>query len=70
MDETMALLLKEGIYLISIEYRGFRVSLYSFVSEFYEVFYDPAEYRIEKIVQANEDDLNKYLNRIKLLKFQ
>jgi len=70
MDETMALLLKEGIYLITIEHHGFSVSLYSLVSEFYEVFYNPTDYRIEKIVQASEEDLNKYLNRIELMKLQ
>jgi hypothetical protein len=66
MNELAERVWKEGTYQITIEYYGYRVSLYSVNADFYEVFYNSTENKIEKINLATEDDLKKYLNRIKL----
>ncbi|MFN8337157.1 MAG: hypothetical protein U0U09_18640 [Cyclobacteriaceae bacterium] len=47
-----------------IEYYNRRVALYSVDSDFYEVYYNQESNEIEKINQASDPDLAKYLNRI------
>lgn len=55
-----------GQFLEIIEYYNRRVSLYSVDNDFYEVYYDEQSNEIEKINEVSEQDLTKYLNRIKL----
>jgi hypothetical protein len=66
MNETIKILLKEGIHITTIDYNQFKVSLYSLSAEFYEVFYNQAE-RVVRITQASDNDLGKYLNLIDLM---
>lgn len=55
-----------GQFVEMIEYYNRRVSLYSVDSEFYEVYYNQETNEIEKINEVTEQDINKYLSRIKL----
>lgn len=66
MHETSELLWNNGTYVLTIEYFGLKVSLYSLDEEFYEVYYNPIKNEVEKVIQADHDDLKKYLNRIAL----
>lgn len=66
MNETIEILLREGVYITTIDYNQFKVSLYSLSAEFYEVFYNQAE-KVIRISQANDSDLGKYLSMIELL---
>jgi hypothetical protein len=55
-----------GDVIDSIEYYSRRVTLYSVESEFYEIYYDQKTNEIERASLATHEDLQKYLNRIKL----
>ena len=66
MHRTAELLRNDGTYLLTMEFNGLKVSLYSLEEEFYEVYYNPAKNGIEKVIQATPDDLTKYLNGIAL----
>ncbi|HEV8512370.1 MAG TPA: hypothetical protein VGQ59_03805 [Cyclobacteriaceae bacterium] len=66
MHRTAELLRNDGTYLLTIEYNGLQVSLYSLEEEFYEVYYNTTRNAIEKVIQATQDDLKKYLNGIAL----
>jgi len=59
MNETAEELWNKGTYLITIEYYGYKVSLYSLYAEFYEVFYNSFENRIDKIILATEEDFEE-----------
>lgn len=49
-----------------IEYYNRRINLYSVDSDYYEVYYNQETNKIEKINLVLEQDLTKYLNRIKI----
>jgi len=66
MDETVKELWRSGTYVTTIKHDGFKVRLFALNGEFYEVYYNLIEYKIIKVVQAAKDDLDKYLNKIKV----
>ena len=66
MHGTAELLWNIGTYILTIEYHRLKVSLYSLDEEFYEVYYNPIKNEVEKVIQADYDDLKKYLDRIVL----
>ncbi|HCW06658.1 MAG TPA: hypothetical protein DGG95_04750 [Cytophagales bacterium] len=66
MDEVAERIWNNGCFLIAIDYYGYKISLYSLGTDFYEIFYNPRTNEIEKISLATEDDLKKYLNRISI----
>lgn len=70
MNEDAERIWEEGEFLITIEYYAFKINLYSVGKEFWEIYYHPIKNTIEKINKATVEDMNKYLNRIKLMKFQ
>lgn len=55
-----------GTFLETEVYYGYTVKLYALHSFFVEVYYTPVTQSIEKIEVAYEDDLKKYLGRIKI----
>lgn len=57
---------KNGQYLLTIEHRGKRVNLYSFDTEFYEIYYDQMTYVATDIKQVDEKEILKYTNQIDL----
>jgi hypothetical protein len=66
MKEQAQKIWDKGNYLISIRYRKYRISLYSLGTDFYEIFYNPYSQEVEWINLADQNDMIKYLNRIKL----
>lgn len=55
-----------GQFVEAIEYYNRRINLYAVDNVYYEVYYNQETNDIEKINQVTEQDLTKYLNRIKL----
>lgn len=55
-----------GRFIAVIEYYNRRIALYSVDKDFYEVYYDAEENQVEKISEASEQDLTKFLTRITL----
>lgn len=55
-----------GHFIEIIEYYNRRVALYAIDKDFYEVYYATEENQIEKISQASDQALAKFLNRITL----
>jgi hypothetical protein len=55
-----------GQYIETIEYYNRRINLYSVDSDYYEVYYNQETNEIEKINLVTDQDLTKYLNRIKV----
>lgn len=53
-----------GSHILSIEYYDYRIHLFSFNSDFVELYYHIGRKRVEKIVIAKYGDLDKYLSRI------
>lgn len=66
MNENAQKIWDKGSYLMSIRYRRHRISLYALGKEFYEIFYNPYSQEVDWINIADENDMIKYLNRIKL----
>jgi hypothetical protein len=64
MIRTAELLWNEGVYLVTIEDCGYEVALYLMNEDFYEVYFNSIEKRIERVIHASERDLEKYLNKI------
>jgi hypothetical protein len=70
VSEDASNIWEHGQFLLSIEYYGFRVNLYSVGKEYYEVFYNPDTNEIEKIDRTSAIELEKFLNRIDLSTLQ
>ena len=66
MKEHAQKIWDKGNYLMSIRYRKYRISLYALGTDFYEIFYNPNSQEVEWINLADQNDMIKYLNRIKL----
>ena len=66
MNEIAKRLFNDGTYLVTIEYYGHNVNLYSMDGDYYEVYYNKIDNSIEKVNLATEEVLKKYLNRIDL----
>lgn len=66
LDKLANRIINYGQFIETIEYYNRRISLYSVENDFYEVAYNQFTNDIEKVNQATEEDLLKYLNRIKL----
>lgn len=66
LNDRAEVLWDQGNYLETVVYYGYTLKLYSLSSFFVEVYYSPITQSIEKIEVAYEEDLKKYLGRIKL----
>ena len=55
-----------GQFVETIEYYNRKINLYSFENDLYEVYYNQETNEIEKINLVTDQDLTKYLNRIKI----
>ena len=61
---TMHEIWLEGKYLMTVEYLRLKANLYAFHNEFVEVYYNDDTECVEKIQQASDEDLKKYLSQI------
>jgi hypothetical protein len=67
--DRAGLLLEKGVFLESVIYYGYTVKLYSLYNFFVEVYYrkdHDRHDRIEWIDVAEDDDLTKYLGKVKI----
>lgn len=55
-----------GQFIETIEYYNRRVNLYAVDNDYYELYYNQESNEIERVNLVSEQDLSKYLNRIKL----
>jgi hypothetical protein len=67
-SDRAGLLWDKGVFLESVIYHGYTVKLYSLYNFFVEVYYrkDHRHERIEWIDVAEDDDLHKYLGKVKI----
>jgi hypothetical protein len=56
----------QGRYVLTTDFYGSRVKLFSLYTSFVEVYYHPIEKRVMRISVAGESDLQKHLNNIKV----
>jgi hypothetical protein len=68
IDERATILWDQGTYLETDVYYGRTVKLYALHSFFVEVYYSSVTQSIEKVEVAYEQDLKKYLGKIKIEK--
>ena len=68
MDDKAKLLYREGRFIMSIRYYGYKVNLYLFDDFFVEVFYNHKADRVEKIdlLDAGHSRMKFYLDQISL----
>ena len=70
LDEKIVALYKEGAFVVSIRYYGYKVNLYMFDGHYVEAFYNHKLDRIEKIEPLNPHHtrVKFYTDQIKLPK--
>src|SRR5688500_18578531 len=54
----------QGRYVLTTDFYGARVKLFSLYTSFVEVYYHPVEKKVMRISVAGEQDLKKYLSGI------
>jgi hypothetical protein len=64
--EKRKFLWEQGRYVLTTDFYGARVKLFSLGTSFIEVYYHPVERRVMRISVANEPDLKKHLTGIKV----
>ena len=57
---------QEGRYVLTTDFYGARVKLFSLEKEFVEVYYHPVEKKVMRISVATDADLNKHLTGIRV----
>ena len=65
--EKASLIYAFGEYMLSVNHGAYAVSLYAMNSIFVEVYLNPETKQIDRITIATSKDLDKFLERIKLL---
>jgi hypothetical protein len=68
IEERATVLWDQGTYLETDVYYGHTVKLYALHSFFVEVYYSPVTQSIKKVEVAYDQDLKKYLGKIKIEK--
>ncbi len=68
VQQQVKALYLDGTFIVDIRFYEFKINLYLFEDFFVEVFYHPAEDRIEKIevLENNSKRINFYTDQIKL----
>jgi hypothetical protein len=56
----------KGRYVLTTDFYGARVKLFSLSTSFVEVYYHPIEKKVMRISVAGEQDLKKHLSGIKV----
>ena len=70
LKEKIDLLYKEGTFIVSIRYYGYKINLYLLTNFYVEVFYNHKLDKIEKIelLQSSNKRLKFYADQIRLPK--
>ena len=71
IQQRIKALYLDGNFVADIRYYQYKINLYLFENFFVEVFYHPADERIEKveILDNNSSRINFYIDQIKLPDF-
>jgi hypothetical protein len=64
--EKRKFLWENGRYVLTTDFYGARVKLFSLSTSFIEVYYHPVERRVMRISIANDGDLKKHLSGIRV----
>jgi hypothetical protein len=67
LSEKRKFLWEQGRYVLTTDFYGARVKLFSLDSSFVEVYYHPVEKKVMRISVATETDLNKHLSGIRVV---
>lgn len=66
LSEKKDFLWKEGKYVLTTDFYGARVKLFSLQTSFVEVYYHPVQRKIMRIAIADDSALKKHLSGIKV----
>ena len=66
LGEKRKYLWQQGKYVLTTNFYGARVKLFSLETSFVEVYYHPVEKKVMRIAVASENDLNKHLTGIRV----
>jgi hypothetical protein len=66
LEDRAKFLWMKGNFLQSVTFNNYSLMLYSLNRQFVELFYDKNSKKIVWISLANEHDLKKYLNKIRI----
>jgi hypothetical protein len=66
LGEKRKFLWEQGRYVLTTDFYGARVKLFSLNTSFVEVYYHPVEKKVMRISVANDADLNKHLTGIRV----
>jgi hypothetical protein len=66
LGEKRKFLWEQGRYVLTTDFYGARVKLFSLNTSFVEVYYHPVEKKVMRISVANDADLNKHLSGIRV----
>lgn len=66
LGEKRKHLWQQGRYVLTTNFYGARVKLFSLDTSFVEVYYHPVEKKVMRISVATETDLNKHLTGIRV----
>lgn len=64
LTEKRKFLWNNGRYVLTTDFYGSRVKLFSLDRDFVEVYYHPVEKKVMRISVANDGDLKKHLHNI------
>jgi hypothetical protein len=66
LGEKRKFLWERGRYVLTTDFYGARIKLFSLNTSFVEVYYHPVEKKVMRISVANDTDLNKHLTGIRV----
>ena len=66
LGEKRKFLWEQGRYVLTTDFYGARVKLFSLNTSFVEVYYHPVEKKVMRISVATDTDLNKHLTGIRV----
>jgi hypothetical protein len=66
LGEKRKFLWQQGRYVLTTNFYGARVKLFSLDTSFVEVYYHPVEKKVMRISVATDTDLNKHLTGIRV----
>jgi len=66
LGEKRKFLWERGRYVLTTDFYGARIKLFSLNTSFVEVYYHPVEKKVMRISVATDTDLNKHLTGIRV----
>ena len=66
LEEKRKFLWDQGRYVLTTDFYGARVKLFSLYTSFVEVYYHPVDKKVMRISPAGDQELRKHLSGIKV----